>query len=80
LSTLQTETTVASKTVIGDIAPCRDENGKSLPGIAPVAMQQGQYVATSIRATIQYRHGCDSSDDAEPWREVLLEFKWLTFR
>lgn len=68
LSTLETETTVASQTVIGDIALYRDENGEFLPGLAPVAMQQGQYVATSIRAVIQRRHASDRSDEAEPWR------------
>jgi NADH dehydrogenase len=34
--------------VIGDVADFRDENGNSLPGVAPVAMQQGSYVADAI--------------------------------
>ncbi len=34
--------------VIGDAANVRDEKGELLPGIAPVAMQQGRYVAESI--------------------------------
>jgi NADH dehydrogenase len=34
--------------VIGDIANFKDEQGKSLPGVAPTAMQQGKYVAENI--------------------------------
>lgn len=36
--------------VIGDLAHCKDPSGKPLPGIAPVAMQQGRYVAQVIKA------------------------------
>lgn len=35
--------------VIGDAALVKDKNGKYLPGIAPVAMQQGRYVAQTIK-------------------------------
>lgn len=35
--------------VIGDLAHCRNQQGQPLPGVAPVAMQQGQYVAELIR-------------------------------
>ncbi|HEY2015302.1 MAG TPA: FAD-dependent oxidoreductase, partial [Bryobacteraceae bacterium] len=35
--------------VIGDLATLADRNGKPLPGVAPVAMQQGKYVADAIR-------------------------------
>jgi NADH dehydrogenase len=35
--------------VIGDMALCRDDTGKQLPGVAPVAMQQGRYAADLIR-------------------------------
>ncbi|MBN1211238.1 MAG: NAD(P)/FAD-dependent oxidoreductase, partial [candidate division Zixibacteria bacterium] len=31
--------------VIGDLALAKDKNGEPLPGVAPVAMQQGKYVA-----------------------------------
>ena len=31
----------------------KDDAGNSLPGIAPVAMQQGRYVAKSIRSALQ---------------------------
>lgn len=35
--------------VIGDLAACFDAQGAPLPGLAPVAMQQGRYVAGHIR-------------------------------
>jgi NADH dehydrogenase len=35
--------------VIGDAACAMDKNGKPLPGLAPVAVQQGRYVAKIIR-------------------------------
>jgi len=35
--------------VIGDLASFRHQDGKPLPGVAPVAMQQGRYVAHLIR-------------------------------
>ena len=35
--------------VIGDAAHCVDPGGSPLPGIAPVAVQQGRYVAALIR-------------------------------
>ena len=36
--------------VIGDLSSFTDQNGKPLPGVAPVAMQQGSYVAKLIRS------------------------------
>jgi NADH dehydrogenase len=39
--------------VIGDLAALKDEHGKLLPGVAPVAMQQGQFVAKLIRREIK---------------------------
>jgi NADH:ubiquinone reductase (H+-translocating) len=38
--------------VIGDLAALKDERGKMLPGVAPVAIQQGRYVAKLIRREI----------------------------
>ena len=35
--------------VIGDAAHCADAGGNPLPGVAPVAVQQGRYVARLIR-------------------------------
>lgn len=34
--------------VLGDLAHCKTPEGKSLPGLAPVAMQQGMYVANLL--------------------------------
>jgi NADH dehydrogenase len=38
--------------VIGDMASCPDEDGKPLPGVAPVAIQQGKFVAKLIKARL----------------------------
>jgi NADH dehydrogenase len=38
--------------VIGDLASLKDENGKPLPGVAPVAMQEGTFVAQTIARDI----------------------------
>jgi NADH:ubiquinone reductase (H+-translocating) len=42
--------------VIGDLASVKDEHGKMLPGVAPVAIQQGRYVAKLIREEIKMNH------------------------
>jgi NADH dehydrogenase len=39
--------------VIGDLASLKDENGKMLPGVAPVAMQEGRFVAKLIRREVE---------------------------
>ncbi len=39
--------------VIGDLAHCKDANGTPLPGVAPVAMQQGRYVARAIQCGLR---------------------------
>jgi NADH:ubiquinone reductase (H+-translocating) len=39
--------------VIGDTSACSNGNGGSLPGVAPVAKQQGQHVARTIRAALR---------------------------
>lgn len=39
--------------VIGDLASLKDASGKPLPGQAPVAMQQGEYVAKRIAARLR---------------------------
>src|SRR5207237_7039238 len=36
--------------VIGDLATLKDDHGNPLPGVAPVAMQEGRYVAKTIAA------------------------------
>jgi len=42
--------------VLGDMAHCLGEDGKPLPGIAPVAMQQGKYAAQAIWHRIIGQH------------------------
>ncbi|MBX3303955.1 MAG: NAD(P)/FAD-dependent oxidoreductase [Nitrospira sp.] len=39
--------------VVGDAAHCLDRDGNPLPGIAPVAMKEGQYVATVINEDLK---------------------------
>jgi NADH:ubiquinone reductase (H+-translocating) len=39
--------------VIGDLAAAKDEHGKMLPGVAPVAIQQGRFVARVIREELE---------------------------
>ncbi|HEY6304643.1 MAG TPA: NAD(P)/FAD-dependent oxidoreductase [Terriglobales bacterium] len=41
--------------VIGDLAALKDENGKLLPGVAAVAIQQGDWVAETIARDLQYQ-------------------------
>ena len=40
--------------VIGDLAAAKDEHGRPLPGVAPVAIQQGKYVAKVIRQEVEH--------------------------
>lgn len=42
--------------VIGDAAHCVDTHGKPLSGLAPVAIQQGRYVAQLIKQEIKSKH------------------------
>ena len=39
--------------VIGDLSAAKDEHGKFLPGVAPVAIQQGKYVAKLIHKEVE---------------------------
>jgi NADH dehydrogenase len=39
--------------VIGDLSTLQDEHGKLLPGVAPVAIQQGRFVAKLIREEVE---------------------------
>ena len=39
--------------VIGDLAAAKDQQGKPLPGVAPVAIQQGKYVAKLVRKEVE---------------------------
>ena len=40
---------------IGDTACCQGQNGRALPGVAPVAKQQGKHVAATIIAALKGR-------------------------
>jgi NADH dehydrogenase len=40
--------------VIGDLASLKDEEGQQLPGLAPVAIQEGKYVARMIRRDLAH--------------------------
>jgi NADH dehydrogenase len=50
--------------VIGDLAALKDKSGNLLPGVAPVAILEGRYVAKVIRREIQL--GQTSSDPVAP--------------
>lgn len=55
--------------VIGDLAALKDEHGNMLPGVAPVAIQQGNYVAKLIRNEVEIyglRTGVDHSATSRP--------------
>ncbi len=41
--------------VIGDLAALKDEQGRALPGLAPVAIQQGKWAARNIAADVAGR-------------------------
>ena len=43
--------------VIGDLASAKDEHGKLLPGVAPVAIQEGKFVAKVIRHEVERPSG-----------------------
>jgi len=51
--------------VIGDLACCVGEDGAPLPGVAPVAMQQGRYVARAIATKAR---GAEAEQGPEPFR------------
>ncbi|NET35802.1 MAG: NAD(P)/FAD-dependent oxidoreductase [Cyanothece sp. SIO1E1] len=42
--------------VVGDLATFTHQDGKPLPGVAPVAMQQGSYVAKLIKQRLSNKH------------------------
>ncbi len=39
--------------VVGDLAACADAAGRPLPGLAPVAIQQGEYAARAVAAAVR---------------------------
>ena len=42
--------------VLGDLAHCLDKEGNPLPGVAPVAMQQGKYLANVLKSRLAEPH------------------------
>ena len=46
--------------VIGDLAAAKDEHGNLLPGVAPVAIQEGNFVAKTIRHELESKRGTSS--------------------
>lgn len=51
--------------VIGDLAAAKDEQGKMLPGVAPVAIQEGKFVAKLIREEVE-RAGSNNNPKGAP--------------
>jgi NADH dehydrogenase len=51
--------------VIGDLAAAKDEQGKMLPGVAPVAIQEGKFVAKLIREELE-RAGSNRNPEGAP--------------
>jgi NADH:ubiquinone reductase (H+-translocating) len=45
--------------VVGDLATLHDENGKMLPGVAQVAVQQGDWVAKNIARDLEHQPRSD---------------------
>ncbi len=41
--------------VLGDLAALADENGKLLPGVAPVAIQEGDWIAETIARDLEHQ-------------------------
>lgn len=71
--------------VIGDLAGYSHQTGKPLPGVAPVAMQQGNYVARLIRNRLRGRpmppfHYRDRGNMATIGRAAAVaDLGWLRF-
>jgi len=71
--------------VIGDLAILADENGKPLPGVCPVAIQEGQHVARNIVRACQAKpsepfHYRDRGSLATIGRAAAVaDFGWVKF-
>jgi len=71
--------------VIGDMAECLGPDGNPLPGIAPVAMQQGHYAAKRIVQQLEgrtlppfrYRHRGDMATIGRA--AAVANFGWIRF-
>ncbi len=70
---------------IGDIANFTPRGGKPLPGVAPVAMQQGRYVARVIRRRAKkrpvgpFRYRDKGSLATIGRRSAVADFGWIRF-
>jgi NADH:ubiquinone reductase (H+-translocating) len=58
--------------VIGDLASTKDEHGKLLPGVAPVAIQQGHFVGKSIRTEVESGRGAGARPNFHYWDKGSL--------
>jgi NADH:ubiquinone reductase (H+-translocating) len=58
--------------VIGDLAAAKDEKGNLLPGVAPVAIQQGRYVAKLIREEVAAQKGVQARPAFHYWDKGSL--------
>jgi NADH:quinone reductase (non-electrogenic) len=58
--------------VIGDLASTKDEHGKLLPGVAPVAIQQGHFVGKLIRTEVESGRGAGARPNFHYWDKGSL--------
>ncbi len=58
--------------VIGDLAAAKDEQGKLLPGVAPVAIQQGEFVGKLIREEVESHAGLPGRPRFHYWDKGSL--------
>jgi NADH:ubiquinone reductase (H+-translocating) len=58
--------------VIGDLAEVKDAKGNMLPGVAPVAIQQGRFVAKLIRQEVEKGTSADSRPSFHYWDKGSL--------
>lgn len=73
--------------VIGDTASAMGKDGKPLPGLAPVAKQQGAYVAQVVRARLEgkpppspFRYRDYGTMATIGRRSAVADFGWLRLR
>jgi len=62
--------------VIGDLANLKDEHGKMLPGVAPVAIQQGHFVAKLIRKELEAVGGPSLTSFAKGGESARVPFHY----
>lgn len=72
--------------VVGDLAAATFPDGKPLPGVAPVAMQQGKYAAEVIRCRVQgstppgpFRYWDKGSMATIGRNHAVVDLYWLRF-